>query len=85
VFFDPPRVGDQVPAVRRDRVSEGLSELYAPLSGELVQVNLALADGAATVNEDPYGKGWLVKVKPADHGEVGLLLDAHEYVATVKV
>jgi glycine cleavage system H protein len=60
VFFDPPRVGDQVtmdqPYAEIESV-KAVSEVYAPLSGEVVEVNSALADGAQTINEDPYGQG----------------------------
>jgi glycine cleavage system H protein len=87
VFFDPPRVGDQVtkdqPYADIESV-KAVSDVYAPLSGEVVQVNTALANGAGTINEDPYGQGWLVKVKLSDPREADLLLTAEEYEATIK-
>ncbi len=87
VFFDPPRVGDRVtkdqPYAEIESV-KAVSEVYAPMSGEVVQVNSVLADGAGTVNADPYGQGWLVKVKLSDPSEADLLLDAEEYEATIK-
>ena len=82
VYFDPPRVGEQVtkdqPYAEIESV-KAVSEVYAPLSGEVVEVNSALADGAGTVNDDPYGQGWLVKVRMSDPGEAELLLSAEEY------
>lgn len=88
VFFDPPKIGDRVtkdqPYAEIESV-KAVSEVYAPLSGEVVQVNAELGNGAEAINEDPYGKGWLVKVTLSDPGEVDLLLDAAEYEATIKV
>ncbi len=87
VFFDPPTVGDHVsqgqPYCDIESVKT-VSDVYAPLSGEVVRVNTALATGAAIINEDPYGQGWLVEVKLADQDEAGLLLTAEEYRATIK-
>jgi len=87
VFFDPPRVGDQVtkdePYAEIESV-KAVSEVYAPLSGEIVDVNVELGNGAGTINEDPYGHGWLVKVRLADPSEADLLLSAEEYEATIK-
>jgi glycine cleavage system H protein len=87
VYFDPPRVGEQVtkdqPYAEIESV-KAVSEVYAPLSGEVVEVNSALADGAGTVNDDPYGQGWLVKVRMSDPGEAELLLSADEYQALLK-
>jgi glycine cleavage system H protein len=87
VYVDPPEPGRQVtkdqPYAEIESV-KAVSEVYAPLSGEVVEVNRALADGAVTVNNDPYGQGWLVKVRMSDPGEVDLLLSAEEYEATIK-
>jgi glycine cleavage system H protein len=86
VYFDPPGLGEQVtkdqPYAEIESV-KAVSEVYAPLSGEIVEVNSALADGAGTVNHDPYGQGWLVKVRMSDPSEVDLLLSAEEYQATI--
>ena len=87
VFFDPPKVGD--PVTREQPYAEvesvkTVSELEAPVSGEIVQVNTALASSADAINADPYGLGWLVKVKLADPAEADLLLDAEEYEAVIK-
>lgn len=87
VYFDPPRVGDRVakdqPYAQIESV-KAVSDVYAPLSGEVVEVNPALADGAAIVNDDPYGQGWLLRVRLSDPGEADSLLSAEEYQATIK-
>jgi glycine cleavage system H protein len=85
-FFDPPPVGHRVtkdqPYAEIESV-KAVSDLYAPLSGEVVRVNEVLADAAATVNEDPYGRGWLVEVRLSDPAEVERLMDAAEYRSTI--
>jgi glycine cleavage system H protein len=87
VYFDPPGLGEHVtkdqPYAEIESV-KAVSEVYAPLSGEILEVNIALADGAATINTDPYGQGWLVKVRMSDPSELDLLLSAEEYRAMVK-
>ncbi|MEM9882406.1 MAG: glycine cleavage system protein GcvH [Planctomycetota bacterium] len=55
------------------------SELYCGVDGEVVEVNAAVIDNPATVNDDPYGAGWIVKVRPSDPGQVEGLLSAAEY------
>ena len=57
--------------------------MIAPLSGEIVEVNEALADNPRAINEDPYGEGWLVKVRLADPAEREALMDASAYAATL--
>jgi glycine cleavage system H protein len=87
VYFDPPQLGAQVtkdqPYAEIESV-KAVSEVYSPLSGEVVEVNTALTDGAGMVNEDPYGQGWLVKVRMSDPSEVNQLLSADEYQAAIK-
>ena len=87
VFFDPPRVGDRVikdkPYAEIESV-KAVSEVRAPLSGEVVQVNATLRDSAGTINEDPYGHGWLIKVELSDPSEADLLLSAEEYETTIR-
>ncbi len=73
VFFEAPSIGTQV------QQGQTYTDVYAPLSGEIVEVNEALADSPETINEDPYGAGWLVKVKLADPSEQKSLLDAAAY------
>jgi glycine cleavage system H protein len=62
---------------------KAVSDVHAPLSGEIVDVNTGLADGAGAVNDDPYGQGWLVTVRMSDPGEADQLLSAEEYRATI--
>ena len=86
VFFDPPKVGDSVKkdeAYTEIESVKAVSEVIAPLSGEVVAVNDALAASPETINDDPYGEGWLVKVKLSDPSEVDALLDAGDYEASL--
>ena len=62
---------------------KAVSDVVAPLSGEVVEVNEALAENPAMINEDPYGEGWLVKVRLSDPAEREALLDAASYMATL--
>ena len=82
VFFDPPDVGTDVtkdqPYAEVESV-KAVSEVYAPLSGEVTEINQAVDDSPETINEDPYGKGWLAKVKLSDPSEVNDLMDAAAY------
>ena len=82
VFFDPPDVGTDVtkdqPYAEVESV-KAVSEVYAPLSGEVTEINQAVDDSPETINEDPYGKGWLAKVKLSDPSEVDDLMDAAAY------
>jgi glycine cleavage system H protein len=82
VFFDPPDVGTQVSkdqAYAEVESVKAVSDVFAPLSGEIVEVNDALADSPEKINEDPYGAGWMVKVRLSDAGEVDTLLDVDAY------
>lgn len=86
VFFDPPEVGTQVtkdePYTEVESV-KAVSDVFAPLSGEIVEVNRALTDSPETINEDPYGEGWLVKVRLSDASETNSLMDAETYEGTL--
>jgi glycine cleavage system H protein len=86
VFFDPPALGTALvkdqPYAEVESV-KAVSDVLAPLSGEIVEVNGALADDPAAINEDPYGAGWLVKIRLADPSERDALLDADAYSATL--
>jgi len=86
VFFEPPSVGTQLakdsPYAEVESV-KAVSDVVAPLSGEIVEVNAAVADNPALINEDPYGEGWLVRVRLSDPSERGGLLDAKAYRATL--
>jgi glycine cleavage system H protein len=84
VFFDPPHVGAQVRAGESYAEVESVkavSDVIAPLSGEIVEVNADLADTPERINDDPYGEGWMVKVKLTDAGERDALMDAAAYQA----
>jgi glycine cleavage system H protein len=82
VFFDPPEVGATVsqnqPYAEVESV-KAVSDVFAPLSGEIVAVNEALADKPEKINEDPYGEGWMVKVRLSDPSEADELLDVDAY------
>ena len=82
VHYEPPDVGSSL--ARDESYGEvesvkAVSDLIAPLSGEVVEVNQAVVEAPETVNSDPYGQGWLVKVKLSDPGEVDDLLDVQAY------
>jgi glycine cleavage system H protein len=82
VFFDPPEVGTQVAKDQSYAEVESVkavSDVFAPLSGEIVEVNDTLADSPENINADPYGDGWLVKVRLSDPSEVDALLDVSAY------
>ena len=64
-------------------VVKTISDLFLPVSGEVLEQNEALADNPELVNQDPYGKGWLIKIKPNDSNDVNELLDAEGYKALV--
>ena len=86
VFVDLPKVGDAVEAGKSFGSVESVkavSDVVAPLSGEVIAVNAELSDNPQTINEDPYGEGWLVRVKLSDPSEVDSLMDAAAYVATL--
>ncbi len=86
VFFDPPEVGSSVTAnefYAEVESVKAVSDVIAPLSGEIVEVNTVLADTPEAINEDPYGEGWMVKVKLSDPGEVDGLMDRDAYVGTL--
>jgi len=82
VFYDPPEAGT---AIHKDssyaevESVKAVSDVIAPMSGEIVEVNEALADAPERINEDPYGEGWLVKVKLTAAAEAEALLGADEY------
>jgi glycine cleavage system H protein len=86
VFFDPPTVGTTVSkdeSYAEIESVKAVSDVVAPLSGEIVEVNAALGDEPGTVNSDPYGEGWMVKVRLSDVSEVDTLLDASSYTSSL--
>ncbi len=86
VFVDLPTAGTKVSSGKECGVVESVkaaSDVYAPVSGEIVEANSALADSPETVNKDPYGSGWMFRLKPGNKAEVDALLDAKAYEALV--
>jgi glycine cleavage system H protein len=82
VFFDPPEVGTSVSkdnAYAEVESVKAVSDVVAPVSGEILEVNEALKDSPEQINEDSYGEGWLVKVKLSDPSELDALMDAESY------
>jgi glycine cleavage system H protein len=86
VFFDPPAAGTKVskdaPYAEVESV-KAVSDVIAPLSGEIVAVNESLGSDPSAINEDPYGEGWLVRVRLSDPGERDGLMDAAAYSSSV--
>jgi glycine cleavage system H protein len=82
VFYDPPEVGAEVskdqPYAEVESV-KAVSDVFAPLSGEVTEANQALADSPEAINSDPYGAGWLVKVKLSDTSQTEGLMNADAY------
>jgi glycine cleavage system H protein len=82
VFYDPPEVGSTITANESYAEVESVkavSDVFAPLSGEVTEVNAGLSDAPELINDDPYGQGWLVRVKLSDPSEVDGLLDVSAY------
>jgi glycine cleavage system H protein len=86
VFFDPPDVGATITkdqAYAEVESVKAVSDVIAPLSGEIVEVNDALKDAPEQINDDSYGEGWLVKVKLSDPSELDALMDAESYKSSL--
>jgi glycine cleavage system H protein len=82
VHFEPPEAGSSVTrglSYGEVESVKAVSDVIAPLSGEVLEVNQQVVDAPETVNEDPYGNGWLVRIRVSDAGEVDALLDAEAY------
>jgi glycine cleavage system H protein len=82
VFYEPPEVGKEVEkdgSYAEVESVKAVSDIYAPLSGEVTAVNDAISESPEKINEDPYGDGWLVKVKLSDSSEADQLMDAAAY------
>jgi len=87
VYVELPEIGGAIEQGKEAAVVESAkaaSEVYAPVSGEVVEANAALADAPGDVNADPMGKGWFFKVKLSDKGELAGLMDEAAYSAFVK-
>jgi len=86
VFVELPEVGRQVRAGEECAVVESVkaaSDIYAPVSGEVLAANEALVDTPELLNNDPYGAAWLFRIQPTDAGELDQLLDAEGYQASL--
>jgi glycine cleavage system H protein len=82
VFFDPPEVGTEIQkdlSYAEVESVKAVSDVIAPMSGEIVEVNDTLVDAPEKINEDPYGEGWLVKVRLTAPAEAEALLGVEEY------
>ena len=87
VFVELPAVGKKVDAGKPFGVVEAVktvSDLYAPISGEVAEVNEALSGNPALVNQEPYGEGWMIRLKPRDPGEVARLLSNQDYAKHIE-
>lgn len=83
VYVEVPEVGDTLSAGDEAGVVESVkaaSDIYAPIAGEVIEINDALEEEPATVNSDPYNDGWFFKLKPADAAELENLMSADDYV-----
>jgi len=87
VFVELPEVGETVDAGKAFGVVESVkavSDIYAPISGEIVEVNTELPDAPETVNNSPYEDGWMIRIKPEDLSELDAMMDASAYQAFVE-
>ena len=87
VFVELPAVGRKLEAGKPFGVVEAVktvSDLYAPVAGEVVEVNATLGDDPAAVNREPYGTGWMVRIKPSDPASVAKLLSSADYAKHVE-
>ncbi|MDF7681407.1 glycine cleavage system protein GcvH [Enterobacteriaceae bacterium ESL0689] len=87
VFVELPAVGTVVAIGDDCAVAESVkaaSDIYAPISGEIIAINEALNDAPEQVNDNPYSEGWIFKIKASDEAQVATLLDAHAYASLVE-
>ncbi len=87
VFVEMPKVGAKVQQMKSFGTIEAvkaISDMFSPISGEVLEINKGIADEAAVINKDPYGDGWIIKVKISNAGELNSLLSAADYEAMLK-
>jgi glycine cleavage system H protein len=87
VYVELPAVGATVKKGETFGVVEStkaVSDLYAPVSGKVVEINSPLVDAPEGINEEPYGKGWMIAIEPSEPGDFAALLDAKSYTAFVQ-
>ena len=83
VYLQLPEVGQQIKAgesIGEVESVKAVSDLYSPITGQVIEVNISLPDSLEQLNEDPYGAGWIVKIRVADDQELGALLDHATYL-----
>lgn len=86
VYVEPPETGRALAVNETCAVVESVkaaSDIYSPVAGQVVEVNQALADSPELLNKDPYGAGWILRLRPQDTAALGALLDAQAYQAFV--
>ncbi len=82
VFVEVPEAGTEVASGDACAIVESVkaaSDVYSPIAGEIIAANEALGDAPEMINQDPYGDGWIMRMKPADAGEIGEMMDAEAY------
>jgi glycine cleavage system H protein len=82
VYVELPKVGDRLTAGQAFGTVESVkavSELFTPASGEVVEINAGLSDATETINKDPYGAGWMIRVRLSNKGETSKLMSAAQY------
>ena len=82
VFVELPKIGDKVESMKpcgSIEAVKSVSDIYAPVSGEVIEVNQELESSPQLINQDPYGKGWIVKIKMSNPQELDQLLSAEDY------
>jgi len=82
VYVELPKVGDRLTAGQTFGTVESVkavSELFTPASGEVVEINAGLSDATETINKDPYGAGWMIRVRLSNKGETSKLMSAAQY------
>lgn len=87
VFVELPKVGQKLEAAKPFGVVEAVktvSDLYAPISGEVVEVNASLGDNPALVNQEPYGEGWMIRIRATHADDVKQLLSAQDYARLIE-
>ena len=87
VFVELPAIGKKLEAAKPFGVVEAVktvSDLYAPVAGEVVEVNSTLADNPAAVNAEPYGAGWMIRIKPANPADLDALMDSAAYTRLIE-
>ena len=87
VFVELPEVGKRLEALKPFGVVEAVktvSDLFSPIAGEVTEINAALADNPGAVNTEPYGGGWMIRLKPANPADVSKLMDSAAYAKLIE-